>query len=732
MKESVREFVVVASICSYVADGFLTETLQDDRVAMRMAELEQWPADGFRCLAWGGILGHISWSGPVPHGHPSLEDHPGCACLCRFHSLSGPRCCEAVALVICQGNRGAKLDALLRGDSPQDATALKISKLMKLGFNRFHLEEALALLAQCSWSSFVTEQGHGAASSIRKRHEEYSAETLVCRAILQSMAPLFASSEEEKCIEKIKSQIQFLEGRRPNCITGRQMYVKALLKMTDYHRRQARKLKDDVNLRVMKNHSSGWAALPHHAKQKFASEADDLKRKREVEIFDNIGHLWAKLALQKLRSQEEIMEDQGPLRVSSCRLTPAVMQEFDRLFHEPAFSNKFVEARRFEAVAPPAASDEFKKALEQCDEPSLPAPRAPWWLGPVCRCREYLEEAIFRIDLVEGGISYYKLLFATQSPLDICFEVVSKVRVALLEKQAVGSIGFEFVAKEAWAEDFEVELAMPFVTMHHLLPLGEHKVEVLWDAVFLGQQRLSSHSDWVPLDVLLESLPCAGKADGVPEEAGKAVRKLMAHELAAFPSLLAILDGWHEQQRKQAHFAHCQSAPSSRPGGATKLKANGEEEKAEEVEVDEEEIFEALYKKRAMLHVEVGAAKASDFAVAILGGAWTMAHLGVAYDAYQGKASGNDPTEWCTKLSLAKSARFSIAAYGDRHANILAAAWCSHMQHLYDMWDRDDAGFVYGREREPWAEPRDFSDFAAGASGAALKRCEQIRVICPT
>ena len=161
-----------------------------------------------------------------------------------------------------------------------------------------------------------------------------------------------------------------------------------------------------------------------------------------------------------------------------------------------------------------------------------------------------------------------------------------------------------------------------------------------------------------------------------------------------------------------------------------KVKSEGQQ--APESAVDEQEIFDALYNRRATLHDEGGAAKSSDYAVALLGGSWTMAHLGVAFDAYQGKASCRDASEWCTTFSLQKSSRFSIAAYSDRAASTLAAAWCSHMQHLYDLWDPDEAGFTYARPREPWPEPQDFAEFAARACGAALKRCEQIRGISPT
>lgn len=64
-----------------------------------------------------------------------------------------------------------------------------------------------------------------------------------------------------------------------------------------------------------------------------------------------------------------------------------------------------------------------------------------------------------------------------------------------------------------------------------------------------------------------------------------------------------------------------------------------------------------------------------DFTTALLGGRWTQQHLGVPYDAFQGKAAAGQASEWCSMFSLPRS------LWG-WPACTMVQAWCSRMQHF--------------------------------------------------
>ena len=76
----------------------------------------------------------------------------------------------------------------------------------------------------------------------------------------------------------------------------------------------------------------------------------------------------------------------------------------------------------------------------------------------------------------------------------------------------------------------------------------------------------------------------------------------------------------------------------------------------------------------------------AEFRTTMLGGAWTMQHVGVAADAIKAFAAGQTAQTFCTTYHLAKMQTFSIKKFSERDASCLALFWCAKMQHLFDLW----------------------------------------------
>jgi hypothetical protein len=121
-------------------------------------------------------------------------------------------------------------DAMLQKEPTQQwSTSWKVWTLLKSGYNRHEVIDALKLLSRCCWSTNMTEQGHASASVITKLHKRiYSATTIQDRSVVYAANALVCDSKEEKEVMKLERQTNKLAKRQPSKITGRHMYVRHL------------------------------------------------------------------------------------------------------------------------------------------------------------------------------------------------------------------------------------------------------------------------------------------------------------------------------------------------------------------------------------------------------------------------------------------------------------------------------------------------------------------------
>lgn len=145
----------------------------------------------------------------------------------------------------------------------------------------------------------------------------------------------------------------------------------------------------------------------------------------------------------------------------------------------------------------------------------------------------------------------------------------------------------------------------------------------------------------------------------------------------------------------------------------------------DEVELDHDAVFTLLYQKRALLDLE--APKTSpQFSVVLLGGSWTAKHLHVAFDALKGRAANSEVETWCVRFGFQKSMRFSLLAYGEATAQVLANSWCLAMQHWWDLSIESTAAQFVSREAPCWIPSDELERIRGEARGPLLARCQQI------
>ena len=145
-----------------------------------------------------------------------------------------------------------------------------------------------------------------------------------------------------------------------------------------------------------------------------------------------------------------------------------------------------------------------------------------------------------------------------------------------------------------------------------------------------------------------------------------------------------------------------------------------------------EAVFAELQRRRAELAASVPAeVSVSDFAVTVLGGAWTRAHRGVVADAMQGHAVGQSAKDFCRRRGVPQSARFELSLYSPPHAGVMARGWAHRMQHFMtlEVAARDEAHVFTADEISSYTEPTEFVQVSEVFRGhaQATKRFRAIR-----
>ena len=197
--------------------------------------------------------------------------------------------------------------------------------------------------------------------------------------------------------------------------------------------------------------------------------------------------------------------------------------------------------------------------------------------------------------------------------------------------------------------------------------LSFDKIEVVCDLEHIGGTEVVSRSPAVLLCDYLEMIP-------EPTSASQSSCSRSRSAAASTVRLVHLYPWFAEAEEKKFGFS---SADAQGENPAKALKKRNKEEKVGQ-ELDDEAIqamLVALDKARAD---ESAAAEpsADDFKVTVLGGAWTLAHHGVPFDAIQGGARSNLPQDFCNRRGVPRSARFNYSTYGDRACGTLERAWC--------------------------------------------------------
>ena len=201
-------------------------------------------------------------------------------------------------------------------------------------------------------------------------------------------------------------------------------------------------------------------------------------------------------------------------------------------------------------------------------------------------------------------------------------------------------------------------------------------IEVLRGLVHVGGRIVASDSDWLPLVVVLRSLPARGTPLSSSSSSSAPRAKEIETLLEQYPFLEGLIAEQEAQRRRASHLP-----------GADMSVAREVIDSIDLEELDTAALFDELRARRAsVVSAEAEDGPGDDFTVRVLGGEWTLAHKGVPYDTFKASVvSGGLAEGWCRAHLLATSASYACARFGDEGALICATAWCQMLQYYYDI-----------------------------------------------
>ena len=568
------------------------------------------------------------------------------------------------------GDVEKNLDELIAGVETAEPTAAKIRRLLRRGYNRLQIKQALTLLLDCPWGTQFVEQGHASATLVKKMHPEFSKESLMLRAFFYYFRKLLpSSSEKDKHLVAQGKKVDMLLWKSPDKITGRHIYLQDLMAIAgDWKAQGTRSMPSDSHRTVMQRHAASWANLPSEVKAKYEKRAAFARSSRHRTLQDELAVESQQLALAKKRRVES-EDHRPPLALSQCRLTETDVKNMQEMACSGSFTDKHVSTLRKRAQhAPESPSAGMVQALQSIRvHEDRGHPERPDWLG----VRSVLEQGILPPSRPghpkrRGPSAVLQVLFATQTSFFACLRSLGQIEVDVPVAPTTKSRWAEY-GKRFFRFTFEADFANA-IAWYDLPPAPLESMGLLMNFCYSGASQVASDAEPIPFRTVLSWLPKAARKERASQpNSGETASRDNSTLLAEHPYLKKFL----AQQVGEGSSQNADETPVNTDPAVTEPLGDDALQ----------ELFSEVERKRHEYAETPGCH--GDFLVSLLGGKWAMESKGVPVAAFQGKARNNSPAEeWCNQYALHRSARFEISMYGEQVASALAHGWCDCMSHF--------------------------------------------------
>ena len=154
---------------------------------------------------------------------------------------------EKLPWKLCKGSILQNLRQLKHMDGPPgEMVADQMWQLLNMNYPEVCLVDVVKSMAQLPWSSIGCEQGHVAASIIKRFHPDIQENNLKCRAFIYMLQPMISEGDEWSRVATMQREIDKLIAKDPLKFSGRQLFLqesiqKLKLKDGDYYAKQKAK-----------------------------------------------------------------------------------------------------------------------------------------------------------------------------------------------------------------------------------------------------------------------------------------------------------------------------------------------------------------------------------------------------------------------------------------------------------------------------------------------------------
>jgi hypothetical protein len=691
LDNSCREYMIIESLSSHLGESLHYALIDDNRVLQQLDKLKQlaaeemqwlcdvgdsiWDALATLCEAPSSQLRDLTLrAAHVAHGFVRM----------RIFDVA-----ESPPYDIALGDIDANMRRLKDGAEPNThPVTWKIWKLMQLDSNHNEIRAGINLMRELPWGTKPAEEQHASVSLMARHHPDYEQSSLQHRAALHTLRKILpAETADEVRAKRLGAQLSRLESRRPHAIGARQAFCKGLIDLAVSSDKYAAAPKNVVSKKIIKNHGPAFAAMSKEREALFARRALALASEKKAAIDDAIETKTLDIAL--LRSRIEAHNLSMPdIRFSSSRLSDEELEDWAALFKTTSFVNDTLPLLRRPCGAPSAPDADYLAQLATVPLQSSAAATAyPPWMAKVVHNREMFNGSVWVFRGVFGKQAF-AFLYAMQVPYYIQFAPIDIVD-DYVEMGPIGAHNWEDHELNAAVQSFRLKLGA-FLSWEGLPRLGPENIQIAFNVRFRRGLEMTSTSLLEPFTDVLAYLatPTRPATTANPGSSGEPRQPSWKQlVLERFPWMQGALEGGNRRGR-----------PGDRAGGQPNDRNIDESANDPEPLDDEliEEAFAMLEAKRAEL-ASTDDIEITDFTTGLLGGTWTMAHSGKAFDAYQSKIrGGSDAIEWCNQYNCTKSARFDISLYGDAQASLMAREWARRLQYFFNIYTSSgDAHYVF-------------------------------------
>ena len=513
-----KQYAVVATMVAHVADSFLLELLEDDRVAARVDELEAALDDE---IDWLHRVPEFTWQRPATLlGEPGPQLlrswclHAGHVARAFIHRRVFTMA-RSYPWALLHGDVSANLNSLKNAEPVSEPVTAKIQKLLQLGFNRVQIEQAVRLLGQIPWTTTTVEQGHGSTAIIHRLHRQYGEETLCRRAMVHMMRCLFATDPTSSAETRVEARRKALAKWQPEKISGRHIFLADC--MAEAKQQAGDEMTKAVGIAVMRKHGALFRGLPAAEQFEYEARARQRVASERKDIDDALDNLVAARELRVRRLQDEELGIAEAFRVANCRFSSTDLSSLASLWNSDKYSIQGVaQLRQLAHVAPqPPAKHALDRIADfAVDETAGRSPPCPRWCVPVCRLREVFQGGVFRFTTHNENL-FYLFLYATQNPLMAAFlplEVAERVPVV----ETAYAVGEGILCSGPPFDHVFSVVGRTHCTGSDIAVTENTVIQVLPHAVFVDDRHVASHADFCAFASLAGRPALSGTCDDEP------------------------------------------------------------------------------------------------------------------------------------------------------------------------------------------------------------------------